>query len=78
MQPPGGAPGITLVTWFDAMPAGSIKGLVLEVDDVDAAYAAMEARGVVFASKPENQEWGRFAAFDDPDGNGWVLMGPVT
>ena len=71
---PGGGAGLTLVTWFPSMPPGSLKGLVVEVDDIDTTYERWNDLGVQFTSKPADQKWGRFATFDDPDGNGWVLM----
>src|SRR4029077_18067499 len=41
VEPPGGGAGITLVTWLEGMPAGSVQGLVLAVDDIDATYAEL-------------------------------------
>jgi len=29
LSPPGSSNSVTLVTWFDTMPAGSLRGLVL-------------------------------------------------
>ena len=76
LEIPGGGAGITLVTWFKEMPPGSMKGLVLEVDDMAASVAEWSARGLQLTSQPNDTAWGRFATFDDPDGNGWVLMQP--
>jgi len=75
LRPPGSGTAITLVTWFDTMPAGSLKGLVLGCDDLEETLAELTARGVTFA-EDEIQEapWGRWKTFDDPDGNGWVLQ----
>jgi catechol 2,3-dioxygenase-like lactoylglutathione lyase family enzyme len=75
LQPPGSVTCITLVNWFETMPAGSLKGAVLGCDDLDKTLAELTARGVSFA-EDEVQEapWGRFKTFDDPDGNGWVLQ----
>jgi catechol 2,3-dioxygenase-like lactoylglutathione lyase family enzyme len=75
LRPPGSWPAITLVTWFDTMPAGSLKGSVLSCDDLDKTLADLAARGVGF-NEDEVQEapWGRWKTFDDPDGNGWVLQ----
>ena len=78
LAPPGGGAGITLVTWFDAMPAGSVQGLVLAVDDIDATYEVLAARGVSFNGPVDDTRYGRFASFADPDGNGWVLRESVT
>jgi predicted enzyme related to lactoylglutathione lyase len=66
---PGDATSLTLVTWFDAMPPGSLRGLVIDCDDLDADYAAMSARSVRFNGPPTQQAGGVFATFTDPDGN---------
>jgi len=75
LRPPGSGTAITLVTWFDTMPAGSLKGAVLGCDDLEQTLAELTARGVEFA-EDEIQEapWGRWKTFDDPDGNSWVLQ----
>jgi catechol 2,3-dioxygenase-like lactoylglutathione lyase family enzyme len=75
LRPPGSGTAITLVTWFETMPAGSLKGSVLGCDDLDKTLAELTARGVSF-NEDEVQEapWGRYKTFDDPDGNGWVLQ----
>jgi lactoylglutathione lyase len=53
--------------------------LVLAVDDVDAVYARLRARGVEFTGPPANQDaWGiRAAHFRDPDGNLLELFSPL-
>jgi catechol 2,3-dioxygenase-like lactoylglutathione lyase family enzyme len=73
VAPPGGGATLTLVTWFESMPAGSLKGTVLETDDLDGDAVALSAKGVS-VSAVENAPWGRFVTFDDPDGNGIVLQ----
>lgn len=73
LAPPGGGASVTLVHWFDRMPPGSVQGLVLECDDIDADWAALRERGVEL-SAIEAAPWGRYATFSDPDGNGWVLQ----
>ncbi len=78
IAPPGDGAGITLVTGLDGMPAGSVQGLVLAVDDIDATYAELASRGVEFAGPVDDTPYGRFASFSDPDGNGWVLRGPIS
>ncbi|HXW33071.1 MAG TPA: VOC family protein [Acidimicrobiales bacterium] len=66
---PGAQTSLTLVTWFDEMPAGCIRGLVLESDDLDRDVRAMTERGVRFLGDPIDQPGGRFASFRDLDGN---------
>ena len=46
VRPPGAQTSITLVTWFPGMPAGSVKGTVLETDDLDKDVTELQARGV--------------------------------
>jgi catechol 2,3-dioxygenase-like lactoylglutathione lyase family enzyme len=69
------ATALTLVTWFPTMPPGSLKGLVLQTDDLDGDVAALAGRGVTFADGGiQEAPWGRYVSFDDPDGNGIVLQ----
>jgi catechol 2,3-dioxygenase-like lactoylglutathione lyase family enzyme len=49
-----------------------------DVPDVDAAYAALMARGVEFEESPANRPWGaRMAAFRDPEGYALEIVGPL-
>lgn len=74
VAPPGAATSVTLVTWFPTMAPGSTKGIVLESDDLDADVAQLTAKGVTIEAGIQDQQWGRFVTFDDPDGNGIVLQ----
>src|SRR5882757_5105450 len=74
VQPPGAATSITLVTGFPTMPAGAVKGTVLETDDLDGDVTALRSRGVVIDTGIQEAPWGRFVTFDDPDGNGLILQ----
>jgi len=48
--------------------------LAAGVEDVDAAYEALVAKGVTFLRPPTNQPWGlRTAHFADPEGNLWEI-----
>jgi catechol 2,3-dioxygenase-like lactoylglutathione lyase family enzyme len=78
VRPAGAETSITLVTWFAAMPPGSVKGTVVETDDLDADVAAIRSRGVDIASEIQVAPWGRFVTFDDPDGNGIVLQATAS
>jgi catechol 2,3-dioxygenase-like lactoylglutathione lyase family enzyme len=73
LAPSGGAPTITLVTWFSQMPAGSTQGLVLGTDDIIKFHATLKSRGLEI-SPIEEAPWSQYATFSDPDGNGWVLQ----
>ncbi|MEU8185493.1 glyoxalase superfamily protein [Micromonospora sp. NPDC049044] len=74
VAPKGAATALTLVTWFPTMPPGSLKGMVLETDDLDADVAHLRERGVEFESDIQSAPWGRYATLHDPDGNGIVLQ----
>ena len=73
LAPAGAQTSITLVTWFDAMPPGSVQGLVIDTDDISAAHEALKSRGLAIGDI-QSAPWGRFATFSDPDGNGIVLQ----
>jgi predicted enzyme related to lactoylglutathione lyase len=68
---------ITLVTWFEKMPAGSLHGLVLEVDDIDEMATDLHARGYLASADVESQPWGRFVVIRDPDDNSLILQKSV-
>lgn len=74
VRPRGGDTSVTLVTWFESMPAGSMRGVVIETDDLEADQAALLAGGVRVDAAIEEAPWGRWVTFDDPDGNGFVLQ----
>jgi catechol 2,3-dioxygenase-like lactoylglutathione lyase family enzyme len=73
LTPPGSACSIVLGTGVTPMPPGSQKGLQVVVDDVAAAREQLVARGVD-ASEVDEQPWGLFVTFSDPDGNTWALQ----
>jgi len=52
---------------------GSFFNGALECDDVQSTYDELRGRGVEFVSAPQQQPWGMFALFKDPDGNQFVL-----
>jgi lactoylglutathione lyase len=57
-----------------APEAGSRFQLTIWVDDADAAWAELEARGAALLNGPMNREWGqRTASFTDPAGNIWEI-----
>ncbi len=54
--------------------AGSRFQLTVWVDDADAAYAELAARGVTFLNGPMDRPWGvRTASFRDPGGHIWEI-----
>ncbi len=73
VAPKGSATSLTLVTWFEAMPPGSLQGLVVATDDIRETYDELVAKGVPFDFPPRDLPGGKQAVFRDPDGNGLVL-----
>jgi catechol 2,3-dioxygenase-like lactoylglutathione lyase family enzyme len=73
LTPRGSACSITIgVGVVDTQP-GSVRGLQLVVDDIDAARAELVGRGVE-VSEIQRFPWGAFVFFNDPDGNGWAVQ----
>ena len=54
-------------------PPGSVQGVMLVVDDIQAARAELADRGVE-VSEVQEFPWGSFVFFSDPDGNGWAVQ----
>jgi predicted enzyme related to lactoylglutathione lyase len=73
LTPPGSGCSIALGTGVIDTPPGSVKGLQLVVDDIEAAHAQLRD-GNVEVSDVQDFPWGSFAWFSDPDGNGWALQ----
>lgn len=73
LTPPGSACSIALGEGIVDSEPGSVRGLQLVVDDIDAARAELSARGVD-VSEVQHFDWGSFVFFADPDGNGWAVQ----
>ena len=73
LHPPAADPGLTdeeRRTIAELMAKGSYASIVLATDDVDGAFAAVEATGAEVAQEPADQPYGvRDCAFRDPAGN---------
>jgi predicted enzyme related to lactoylglutathione lyase len=73
LTPPGSACSIAIGDGITEMAPGSQKGLQIVVQDAQAAYELLTARGVE-ATEPNTMPWGTFVFFSDPDGNTWSLQ----
>jgi catechol 2,3-dioxygenase-like lactoylglutathione lyase family enzyme len=75
LRPPAGQTAVTLVTWFETMPMGSLRGSVLAVPDIEAAVAVLRAKGAIEEDEQiMDAPWGRYVTVEDPDGNGWIIQ----
>jgi catechol 2,3-dioxygenase-like lactoylglutathione lyase family enzyme len=73
LTPPGSACSITIGDGITDAAAGSVRGLQLVVDDIEATRAELAGRGLD-AGEVQDFPWGRFLFFSDPDGNGWSIQ----
>jgi catechol 2,3-dioxygenase-like lactoylglutathione lyase family enzyme len=73
VTPPGSACSICFGIGLDMMPLGSSQLIQVVVPSAEAAREHLVARGVE-CSEVDEQAWGRFVGFSDPDGNRWVLQ----
>jgi catechol 2,3-dioxygenase-like lactoylglutathione lyase family enzyme len=78
MTPPGSACSVVIGTGLPLGEPGSVKGVQLVVNDIDAARQELASRGVgvgeVQQLGPEGQMGSRFMFFADPDGNAWAIQ----
>ncbi len=78
-----------LLDYIDAerRAGGAVQGLHLVVEDIEAARADLASQGVEISEPfhfgpqgktlgldPDRRNYGSFASFSDPDGNGWMVQ----
>jgi predicted enzyme related to lactoylglutathione lyase len=73
LTPPGSACSLVMGEGTTEMAPGSQKGLQIVVSDVAEARRQLISRGVE-VSEIDEQPWGLFVRFSDPDGNAWALQ----
>ena len=74
LTPPGSACSIAIGKGLTQRSApGSVEGLQMVVEDIEAARAAL-VEGGVEVSEVQDFPWGRFVFFADPDGNQWSVQ----
>jgi len=73
LTPPGSACSIAVGKGITGMQPGSLDNLQMVVPDADATYADLTGRGIAVEGV-DDQPWGRFVHFADPDGNRWSLQ----
>jgi catechol 2,3-dioxygenase-like lactoylglutathione lyase family enzyme len=89
LTPPGSSCSIHFGAGVTTAVPGSVQGLFLVVNDIEAARAELIANGVAVSepfhyggirgprlagSDPERRSYASYASFSDPDGNGWLLQ----
>jgi len=77
LTPPGSACSIVIGTGLgeiNAMTPGSIKAIHLVVKDAVKARDLLISRGVEVGAIDEHDQGIKYARFQDPDGNSWLLQ----
>ena len=73
LTPPGSACSITIGKGVTDAPPGSVQGMQMVVEDIEAAHGELAGRGVE-VSDIQDFPWGSFVFFEDPDGNRWAVQ----
>ncbi len=86
LTPPHSQCSVSFGTGLTTAEPGSAQRLLLAVSDIDAARADLISRGVTVSEvfhlaggrvpgrDPQGRSYQTYAAFSDPDGNGWLLQ----
>lgn len=87
VTPPGSACSITFGTGISRGAPGTYQGLHLVVEDLPTAIEDLSGRGIEVGEPfhfgdegqtaglhPKRADYGSYAAFSDPDGNGFLLQ----
>lgn len=87
LDPPGSSCSIAVGTGITDAAPGSVRGMHLVVEDIEATVAHLRSGGVDVADvrhmspdgwqpgvDPGHSDYNSFADFADPDGNTWVLQ----
>ena len=73
LTPPGSACSIAFGKGLTDAEPGSVKGIQAVVENAAEAREELAGRGVE-VSEVDEQMWGHFVYFSDPDGNAWSLQ----
>ena len=78
MTPPGSSCSVVIGEGLPLGEPGSLKGVQLVVEDLDAVRGELAGRGVGISSVqqlgPAGSPGSRFCFFADPDGNTWAVQ----
>jgi catechol 2,3-dioxygenase-like lactoylglutathione lyase family enzyme len=87
LTPPGSDCSVTFGVGMEQAVPGSYRATYLVVSDIVAAHAELRERGIPVGDifhfgaqgqtagpDPNHGDYGSYATFADPDGNGWLLQ----
>ncbi len=70
---PGADTRIVLFRFDESLKPGSQMNVTFWSDNVEATARELKSKGVQFVMEPKREDWGTAAAFEDIDGNSFVL-----
>lgn len=73
LTPPGSACSICIGKGITDAEPGSVVGMQVVVKDIEEAEREFKSCGIDI-SPIDDQAWGRFIYFADPDGNKWAVQ----
>jgi len=73
LTPPGSGCSIAIGNGVTQMEPGALDNMQMVIANADEARTELKSRGIE-VSDVDDQPWGRFVYFSDPDGNGWSLQ----
>lgn len=73
LTPPGSGCSIAIGNGLTGIAPGALDNMQMVVADAAAIREELTGRGIE-VSEVDEQPWGRFVYFSDPDGNGWALQ----
>src|SRR5688500_16177888 len=73
LTPPGSACSICIGKGLTSVKPGTLDLLQVVVEDIQVAHDELKKRGID-VSEIEEQNWGKFVYFSDPDGNKWSVQ----
>jgi catechol 2,3-dioxygenase-like lactoylglutathione lyase family enzyme len=73
LTPPGSACSICFGEGLSEADPGSVETIQIVVDSAEEAKRELDGRGLDVGDV-DDQPWGKFLYFKDPDGNGWAIQ----
>ncbi len=70
---PGADTRIVLFRFGENLKPGGQMNVAFWTDNVEATARELKSRGVQFVMEPKREDWGTAAAFEDIDGNRFLL-----
>jgi len=64
---------VVLFRFGEELKPGRNRNMTFWSEDVEATARELKSKGVEFVMEPKREDWGTAAAFEDVDGNCFVL-----